>query len=141
MALPSITAVYRLAQPPKLRTLPLSLDRPNVPVLQLRCAASSSRYNRNTGRWEDTGRLFIDAELIDRNAAELYPYLSKGAAVVVAGELVTDEWRTDSGEPRSRVKIRARSVHLIAATAGENNAASATALDCPPDQFRSAQEV
>ncbi len=122
MSLPTITAVYRLAQPPKLNTVTLSPDRPNVPVLKLRLAASSSRLNQHTREWETTGRLFIDAELLDHGAAEIYRHVRTGSLVTVTGQLVTDEWTTDSGERRSRIKLRARAVHPIAATGAQADA-------------------
>lgn len=123
MSLPTITAVYRLAQPPKLNTVTLSPDRPNVPVLKLRLAASSSRLNPRTREWETTARLFIDAELLDHGAAEIYRHLRTGSLVAVTGQLVTDEWTTDSGERRSLIKLRARAVHPIATSSNPTPAA------------------
>ncbi|QRY85745.1 single-stranded DNA-binding protein [Tsukamurella tyrosinosolvens] len=124
MSLPTITAVYRLAQPPKLRAVTLAHDRPNVPLLQLRLAASSSRLNPHTREWETTGRLFIDAELLDHGAAEVYPLLSTGSPVAVTGQLVTDEWTTESGERRSRIKLRARAVHPVVSVGPSTEAKS-----------------
>ena len=131
MPLPSITAVYRLAQSPKLKVLRLSAEYPNMPALQLRLAASASRYNRATGKWEDTGKLFIDAELLHQRAADIYPHLRTGTTVVVGGDLITSEWRTDSGETRSKIWIRARTVQVVATLTGPETG-SASSPDHPP---------
>lgn len=110
MALPTVTAVYRLTADPRLRVT----THKNIPVLHMRLVADASRYNQNTGSWDKTAQVFIDAELMDRGARELHRALRKGSLVTVSGELVTDEWRTPQGERRSRIKIQARSVHVCA---------------------------
>lgn len=111
MTLPRITAVYRLATDPRLDSHYVPATNSHMAVLRLRLAASASRYDRDAREWQTTARLFIDAELIDHGAADLAPRLSKGTQVTVAGELVTDEWRTKTGETRSRIKIRAHRIH------------------------------
>lgn len=126
MALPTITAVYRLAMPPKLNVVTLANGEKNVPVLRLRLAASSARYDKYRGEWTTAARLFIDAELFDRNATDLYDALSTGSVVTVAGELVTDEWIAKTGEPRSKIKIKAHRVFAHGPVASQARADAAT---------------
>lgn len=82
MPVPNFTHVYRLVADPALQTR----TSKNLPVLRLRLASDSNRRDPYTGVWEKTGQLFIDAELWERNAAELHTALAKGDAVVVAGD-------------------------------------------------------
>lgn len=117
MPLPMFTAVYRLTNPPKLQVVKLSAGQKNVPVLHLRLAASANRYDRTGDAWSTTGRLFIDAELFDRNAAELAQVLEQGTLVTVTGELITDEWLNSASQKRSKIKIKAHSIYpMIAAS-------------------------
>lgn len=123
MTLPRITAVYRLATDPKLETYYSPATNAHMAVLRLRLAASASRYDRDARTWETTARLFIDAELIDHGALELSQQLTKGAQVTVIGDLVTDEWRTKTGETRSRIKIKAHRIHRHHAAPDDSTAA------------------
>lgn len=135
MSLPHITAVYRLATDPRLESHYVPATNSHMAVLRLRLAASASRFDRDTQKWETTARLFVDAELIDNGAAALAPQLTKGSQVTVTGELVTDEWRTKTGEIRSRIKIKARRVHVHRATDDANTTATGTgtaATEEPP---------
>lgn len=132
MALPHLTAVYRLATDPRLESHYVPATNSHMAVLRLRLAASASRWDRDAGEWSTTSRLFIDAELIDHGAADLAPRLSKGDQVTVAGDLTTDEWRTKTGETRSRIKIKARRIYPHRSAAGTPAPASTTGEGEPP---------
>lgn len=40
-------------------------------------------------------------------------YLTKGSPVVVSGRLKQDQWQTESGEKRSRIKVLAANVQFL----------------------------
>lgn len=114
MALPEVHGTYRLVYDCKLKGITQSNGN-SVHLLTMRVAASKSRYNSNTQKWEDMATLYIDVDYFGDNAHVLAGKLDKGSQVYIAGELVTDEWKDKAtGESRSKVKIRARRIHPLA---------------------------
>lgn len=53
---------------------------------------------------------FHDVELWNNNG--VYQYLTKGASVLVQGEIKTDKWTDQNGQQRERKKIRANLIQL-----------------------------
>lgn len=53
---------------------------------------------------------FHDVELWNNNG--VYQYLTKGASVLVQGEIKTDKWTDQNGQQRERKKIRASIIQL-----------------------------
>lgn len=54
---------------------------------------------------------FIPVEIW--NQRHLTDYLGKGSKVAVEGQLVQDSWETDEGEKKSKLYVRAQSVHFV----------------------------
>ncbi|MFW0787874.1 single-stranded DNA-binding protein [Gordonia sp. CPCC 206044] len=130
--LPSISHVFRLTADPKVTELAPSDRNPNGGhVLALRLAANASRWDQQSGRWVNTGSLFVDAELFGSNAPVIAAAVGKGSMVAVSGELVTDQWTGRDGSPKSRIKIKARTVHPIAAPSDRSHPAPSG----PPDAY------
>lgn len=101
-------------------------------VLPLRLAFTTRQKNGEA--WEDKPN-YIDAVVFGRSAEALYPLLSKGTRVVVAGNLEWREWISD-GQTRSTVQVIARNVQIV--DAKRDNAAGGGSL---PDDIPFAPSV
>jgi single-strand DNA-binding protein len=95
-----VTLVARLTRDPEIKgsVLPLRL-------------AFTTRHKEN-GEWGDKPN-YIDAVVFGRQGEALYPLLSKGSRVVVAGNLEWREFTASDGQQRSTVQIIARTVQLM----------------------------
>lgn len=71
--------------------------------------ATSRKFKKQDGTiGEETE--FHDVELWNNNG--VYQYLTKGASVLVQGEIKTDKWTDQSGQQREKKKIRASVIQL-----------------------------
>jgi single-strand DNA-binding protein len=123
MALPTLSGIGRLTQDPTLR-----YTSSGVGVCQVNLAFNSRRKNQ-AGEWEDDKVLFLRAEAW-RETAEAMAELSKGALVVVTGDVETEQWTTKDGEKRSAAKLNLRGIGRVLQ---EQGAARATRSPAPAD--------
>ncbi len=66
---------------------------------------------------------FVDIEVWARQAETCGEYLKKGSSVLVEGRLKLDTWEDrESGQKRSKHKIRARRVHFLNRPQGQASA-------------------
>jgi len=70
-----------------------------------------NRSKRKGDEWVDEVN-FFDIVLWGRIAESLHPYLSKGKAVAIDGELRQDRWQHE-GQNRSKVEIIANNIQLL----------------------------
>ena len=75
--------------------------------------AVSEKYRNKSGEMVET-TCFADIVVWGRQAEACGQYLAKGAPVMVEGRLQLDQWQTDSGEKRSRLRVRADRVQFLA---------------------------
>ena len=66
--------------------------------------------------------LYLDVETWNRTAENCGKYLSKGSSVIVDGRLDVKNWKTDSGQNRSRIFCSADNVHFVRLKNGEQQA-------------------
>lgn len=66
------------------------------------------------------GAVYVDVKAFGRQAQTAGRYLAKGRQVAIDGRLELDEWRTDSGESRSRLYVIAGSVQFLGAKPQDN---------------------
>lgn len=71
------------------------------PVARVNVAVSERKYNKDSGRWEDSSTAYYTVQAWQGLAENLTDSLGKGDRVVVAGTLRQDHWMTDQGEQRS----------------------------------------
>lgn len=71
--------------------------------------ATSRRFKKADGSVGEESE-FHDIELW--NQTGVFPYLKKGTAILVQGEIKTDKWTDQQGQQRSTKKIRAAVVQL-----------------------------
>jgi single-strand DNA-binding protein len=72
-------------------------------------AVNNRRKNSSTGQWEDEP-VFLDLEAFNRGeygkqADLVEQYLRKGQQVFIEGHLRLDQWTSQDGQKRSRLKI------------------------------------
>ncbi len=97
-------------------------------VLPLRLAFTTRRKNGDA--WEDKPN-YIDAVVFGRQAEALYPLLSKGTRVAVAGNLEWREFTAGDGQTRSTVQVIARSVQIMDRKDGPAPQATTDHADIP----------
>ena len=66
--------------------------------------------------------VFVDVDVWGAIGENCHKYLKKGSPVVVTGRLKQDQWQTDSGEKRSRIKVVAMNVQFL--YSGKNTGAT-----------------
>lgn len=98
-------------------------------VLPLRLAFTTRQKNGEA--WEDKPN-YIDAVVFGRSAEALYPLLSKGTRVVVAGNLEWREWTATDGQTRSTVQVIARNVQIVDAKREVSRSGGSTLPDDIP---------
>jgi single-strand DNA-binding protein len=128
--------IGRLTRDPEVRFLPSGMQ-----VTSLSIAVSRNFKDKN-GEWrEETS--FFDIESYGKLAERLGTQLSKGYQVLIEGSLRQDRWESPSGEKRSKVKIVADRIALIAKP-GDRNIKSASPeenLNIPGEDFESDEDV
>ncbi len=74
--------------------------------------AVSETYQNKAGETVET-KCFTDVVVWGKQAEACSQYLVKGAPVMVEGRLQLDQWDTDSGEKRSRLRVKADRVQFL----------------------------
>ncbi len=95
-----------LTRDPALRQTP-----GGMPVSDLGLAVSETYRNKAGEVVKAT--CFADVVVWGRQAETCTQYLCKGAPVMVEGRLQLDQWETESGEKRSRMRVKADRVQFL----------------------------
>jgi len=74
--------------------------------------AVNENYRNKAGEMVET-TVFVDIVVWGRQAETSGEYLSKGSPVLIEGRLNLDQWQTESGEKRSRLRVRADRVQFL----------------------------
>ncbi len=74
--------------------------------------AVSEKYKNGDGELVET-TCFADIVVWGKPAEACAQNLKKGSPVVVEGRLQLDQWKTDNGENRSKLKVKAHRVQFI----------------------------
>jgi single-strand DNA-binding protein len=107
-----------LTRDPELRKTPSGIAVSDLGV------AVSEKYRNKAGEVVET-TCFADVVTWGRQAEICSQYLTKGAPVMVEGRLQLDQWQTEAGEKRSRLRVRADRVQFLGRRAGGTDAAEA----------------
>src|SRR5438128_2291635 len=100
-----VMLIGRLTRDPEIRTFATGGK-----VAAFGFAVNNSRKNASTGQWEDDP-CFLDIEAFNRGAsgrqlADLVEqYLHKGHQAYIEGHLKLDQWTSQDGQKRSKIKI------------------------------------
>lgn len=74
--------------------------------------AVNESYKNKAGELVET-TTFVDVVVWGRQAETCGEYLSKGSPALIEGRLQLDQWQTDAGEKRSRLRVRADRVQFL----------------------------
>lgn len=91
-------------------------------VADIGLAVNESFKNKAGETIEQT--CFVDVVAWGRQAETAAEYLKKGSPVFVEGRLQFDQWESQQGEKRSKLRVRAERVQFLSAGGGSGNTAS-----------------
>lgn len=74
-------------------------------ICDLGIAVNERQKNKHTGEWEDAPASFYDCTVFGQLAENVAESVEKGNRVIVTGKLKQDQWETDDGQKRSKVKV------------------------------------
>lgn len=74
--------------------------------------AVSDNYKDKDGKLIERA-CFADVVVWGKTAENCAQYLKKGSPVLVEGRLQFDQWQTDAGEKRSKLRVRANRVQFL----------------------------
>ena len=109
-----------LTREPALRRTPTGIAVSDLGV------AVSEKYRNKAGEVVESV-CFADVVVWGRLAEICGQYLMKGAPVMIEGRLQLDQWQTEAGEKRSRLRIRADRVQFLGKAKGGRDSASVPA--------------
>lgn len=95
-----------LTRAPELRKTPSGMAVSDLGV------AVNEKYRNKAGEVVET-TCFADVVVWGKQAEACEQYLGKGSPVMVEGRLQLDQWQTESGEKRSRLRVRADRVQFL----------------------------
>jgi single-strand DNA-binding protein len=99
-----VTVVGNVVDDPRLRR-----TEGGVEVAGFRIASTSRRYDREAGRWADSGSLFLQVSCWRTLGVNVVDSLRKGDPVLVVGRLSTRTYERD-GQVRSSYELEATAV-------------------------------
>ena len=79
--------------------------------------ATNEQYRNSDGEITEK-TCFVDVVTWNKQAENCSKYLRKGSPVFVEGKLQLDQWKTSSGEPRSRLRVKAERVGFLGNNTG-----------------------
>lgn len=101
-------------------------------LAKCRIAISNDWKDKRSGEWqEDT--TFIDVDVWGISGDHLASNAHQGDAILVDGELREDKWETDTGDKRSKIKIKAHRAELHQEKKGAGASAGGTGQASTPD--------
>jgi single-strand DNA-binding protein len=95
-----------LTRAPELRKTPTGIAVSDLGL------AVNEKYRSKSGEMVESV-CFADVVVWGQQAETCGQYLGKGSPVMVEGRLQLDQWKTDSGENRSRLRVRADRVQFL----------------------------
>ena len=81
------------------------------PVCDLGLAVNE-KYKSKDGEAKESVT-FVDITVWGRQAESCAEYLSKGSPVLVEGSLKLDQWETEDGDKRSKLKVNGQNVQFL----------------------------
>jgi single-strand DNA-binding protein len=101
-----VVLMGNLTRDPQLRQIPSGTS-----VAELGLATNEHYRNKSGETSEKT--CFVDIITWDKQAEVCCKYLRKGSPVLIEGRLQLDQWKTDDGQNRSRLRVRADKVNFL----------------------------
>lgn len=82
------------------------------------------RYYKDSNDQQQEETLFAPVTVWGRQAENCDQYLAQGRETIVEGRLKLDQWETDNGQKRSRMKIIANNVQFLGEANGNGEGGS-----------------
>ena len=101
-----VVLVGNLTRDPQMRQIPSGTS---VTELGL---ATNERYRNRDGETAET-TCFVEIVAWGKQAETCEQYLSKGSPILVEGRLRFDQWQTNEGEKRSKLRVRADRIQFL----------------------------
>lgn len=95
-----------LTRDPVLRDLPSSMKVAEIGL------AINDRYKNKDGEWVNQPT-FVDVVTWGKLAENCGTYLKKGSPVMIEGKLQLDQWESETGEKRSKIRVRAWRIQFL----------------------------
>ena len=111
MSVNKVILIGRLGQDPELKHTPSGAAVCNFSL-------AVNHYSRDDS---DPKVSYIEVEAWEKLAEICGEYITKGKWVIVIGELRQERWQGEDGKGRSKLKIIASEVRLLASYANEND--------------------
>jgi single-strand DNA-binding protein len=102
-----------LTRDPELRYLPS-----NTPVVNLGLAVNR-RYKNQQGEQQEEVT-FVDCEAFARPAEVINQYMSKGQPILIEGRLRLDQWQTQDGQNRNKLKVVVENFQFVGGRDGSS---------------------
>ncbi|MDD4735460.1 MAG: single-stranded DNA-binding protein [Kiritimatiellae bacterium] len=110
MASLSLNKVFlagNLTRDPEVRFTPSGMA-----VADIGLAVNESYKDTATNEWKEKP-VFVDVVVWGRQAQSVGEYLTKGSPVLIEGRLQLDQWETQQGEKRSKMRVNAQRVQFV----------------------------
>jgi len=123
-----VVLMGNLTRDPELRHIP---SGKSVADLGL---ALNERYRSKNGEMAET-TCFVDVVTWEKQAENCCKYLTKGSPILVEGRLQLDQWKTEDGKSRSRIRVKASKVQFLSGNPAkheEHSTPSATTPNMEP---------
>lgn len=101
-----VLLIGRLTRDPELRYMPSG-----AAVAGFGLAVNRFWKGQDGSKQEET--VFVDIECFSRTADLVHQYLSKGRQVFIEGHLRFDQWTSQDGQKRSKLKVVADNVQFL----------------------------
>lgn len=101
-----VILIGNLTRDPQLRQIPSGTSVADLGL------ATNEHYRTSNGEIAET-TCFVDIVTWGKQAESCNKYLRKGSAIFVEGKLQLDQWQTDDGKKRSRLRVKADRVRFL----------------------------
>lgn len=95
-----------LTRDPELRYIPSGMA-----VCEIGLAVNDRRKN-SSGEWVDE-TTFVDVTFWGRSAEVVCEYLTKGSPIMLEGRLKLDQWESNDGQKRSKLRVVAERMQMV----------------------------
>ena len=119
-----VVLMGNLTRDPELRHIPSGTS-----VADLGLALNERYRNKNGEVAEKT--CFVDIVTWEKQAENCCKYLTKGSPILVEGSLQLDQWKSDDGQNRSRLRVKASKVQFLSGNPAKHGEHSATTSPMP----------
>ena len=101
-----VVLIGNLTRDPELRQIPSGTSVADLGL------ATNEHYRNSSGEIAET-TCFVDVVTWGKQAESCSKYLRKGSPIFVEGKLQLDQWKTDAGQSRSRLRVKADRVRFL----------------------------